>query len=348
MPAPDGIPPLSHPLRVALRAVVRERYPIRGGFTISRGSKREAEVVVAELLGETPDGRIVRGRGECLPYARYGETVAEVAAAIEAQARNIADGMDRLILQQEMAAGAARNALDCAFWDLEAKASLTPVWKLAGLPRPPEPVATAFTLSLDTADRMGDAARSASAMPLLKLKLGGGSEDFGRVAAVRRNAPDARIIVDANEAWTIDQLAALAPRLSALGVALIEQPLPADNDDALAMFNSPAPLGADESCHGIDSLARLKGLYQVVNIKLDKTGGLTGALRLKAAAESAGFGIMVGCMVATSLAMAPAFLLAQGAAFADLDGPLLLERDREDGIAYDGAWMQGPSAALWG
>jgi len=335
-------------LKVSMSAVAIERHPIRGGFTISRGSKREAIVVVAELRGEAPDGRIIRGRGECLPYARYGETVPDVAAAIEAQSGKVAEGMDRIALQEEMAPGAARNALDCAFWDLEAKASLTPAWKLAGLPRAPSPVATAFTLSLGTAERMGDAARAAVAMPLLKLKLGGDSEDLARVAAVRRNAPDARIIVDANESWTIEQLAALAPRLGELGVALIEQPLPAANDSALVELASPVPLGADESCHGVDSLVRLKGLYQVVNIKLDKTGGLTGALALKAAAEAAGFGIMVGCMVATSLAMAPAFLLAQGAAFADLDGPLLLERDREDGIAYDGAWMQPPPAVLWG
>jgi len=339
---------VSRPLTVALTAVRRERYPIRGGFTISRGSKREAEVLVAELSGETSDGRTVSGRGECLPYARYGETVDGVLAAIEAQAGNLARGMDRLDLQREMPAGAARNALDCAFWDLEAKTAAVPVWRLAGLHGPWVPVVTAFTISLGTPERMGEAALGAAAMPLLKLKLGGDPDDLARTAAVRRNAPAARIIVDANESWTIEQLTDLAPRLSELGVELIEQPLPADGDIALANFRSPVPLGADESCHGTLSLKRLKGLYQIVNIKLDKAGGLTEALRLKVAAEQAGFGIMVGCMVATSLAMAPAFLLAQGAAFADLDGPLLLERDREPGIAYDAAWMQPPPAALWG
>jgi len=319
---------VSRPLTVALTAVRRERYPIRGGFTISRGSKREAEVLVAELSGETSDGRTVSGRGECLPYARYGETVDGVLAAIEAQAGNLARGMDRLDLQREMPAGAARNALDCAFWDLEAKTAAVPVWRLAGLHGPWVPVVTAFTISLGTPERMGEAALGAAAMPLLKLKLGGDPDDLARTAAVRRNAPAARIIVDANESWTIEQLTDLAPRLSELGVELIEQPLPADGDIALANFRSPVPLGADESCHGTLSLKRLKGL--------------------KVAAEQAGFGIMVGCMVATSLAMAPAFLLAQGAAFADLDGPLLLERDREPGIAYDAAWMQPPPAALWG
>ncbi len=325
----------------------RETYPIRGGFTISRGSKREAAVVVVELAGTTADGRTVRGLGECVPYARYGETVGGVVAALEAQAASVSAGMDRIALQSLMLAGAARNALDCAFWDLEAKAAGLPVWKLAGLAAPC-PVATAFTISLGSPEAMGQAARDAAAMPLLKLKLGGGIEDIERVAAIRRNAPDATLIADANEGWTIDQLAALAPELARLGVTLIEQPLLADGDAALAGFTSPIPLGADESCHDIDGLAVLRGRYQVVNIKLDKTGGLTGALALKAAAQAAGFGVMVGCMVASSLSMAPAFLLAQGADFVDLDGPLLLERDRVPGVAYDGAWMQPPSPAVWG
>jgi L-alanine-DL-glutamate epimerase-like enolase superfamily enzyme len=220
-------------------------------------------------------------------------------------------------------------------------------WQLAGLSEP-APVATAFTLSLAAPAEMGRAARDAAAMPLLKLKLGGGAEDVERVRQVRANAPDARLIVDANEGWTIAQLAALAPELAALGVALIEQPLPAGQDAALAEFRSPVPLGADESCHGIEGLAQLKHRYDVVNIKLDKTGGLTAALALKEAAQEAGLGIMVGCMVATSLAMAPAFLLAQGADFVDLDGPLLLARDRVPGIAYDGAFMSPPPSALWG
>jgi L-alanine-DL-glutamate epimerase-like enolase superfamily enzyme len=334
---------------VSLSYVARENYPIRGGFTISRGSKREAAVVVAELIGTAPDGRTVRGRGECVPYARYGETVEAVIAKIKAQTAAIEAGLDRTQLQSALRAGAARNALDCAFWDLEAKASGLPAWKLAGLAQAPRPVATAFTLSLASPAAMGEAAAQAANMPLLKLKLGGGdAEDIARVAAVRGNAPNARLIVDANEGWTIDQLATLGPELARLGVALIEQPLPAGQDAALAGFPLALPLGADESCHGIASLPDLQGRYRILNIKLDKTGGLTGALALKAAAETRGFGIMVGCMVATSLSMAPAFLLAQDAEFVDLDGPLLLERDRAPGIAYDGAWMQPPPPAVWG
>jgi L-alanine-DL-glutamate epimerase-like enolase superfamily enzyme len=332
-----------------LADVRRETYPIRGGFTISRGSKRDAVVVVAELAGALPDGRTVRGFGECVPYPRYGETAEQVIAAIMAQGPAIAGGMDRQLLQSAMPAGAARNALDCAFWDLEAKAAGLPAWKLVGLSREPQPVATAFTLSLDTPAAMGQAAARAASMPLLKLKLGGeDADDIARVTQVRRNAPTARLIVDANEGWTLDRLATLGPELARLGVVLIEQPLPAGQDHALSGFPVPLPLGADESCHGIASLADLQGRYRVVNIKLDKTGGLTGALALKAAAEARGFGIMIGCMVATSLSMAPAFMLAQGAAFVDLDGPLLLERDRSPGIAYDGAWMQPPPAAVWG
>jgi len=304
--------------------------------------------VVVELSATTADGREIRGRGECVPYARYGETVDGVIAAIEAQAAAVTAGMDRAALQSAMPAGAARNALDCAFWDLECKATGQPAWRLAGLPEP-APVATAFTLSLAAPVEMGRAAREAVSMPLLKLKLGGvHAEDIERVRLVRENAPNSRLIVDANEGWTIEQLAVLAPELAALGVALIEQPLPAGQDAALAGFASPVPLGADESCHDIDGLVDLRARYSVVNIKLDKTGGLTEALRLKAAAQAAGFQVMVGCMVATSLSMAPAFLLAQGAEFVDLDGPLLLARDREPGIAYDGAFMSPPSAVLWG
>jgi L-alanine-DL-glutamate epimerase-like enolase superfamily enzyme len=324
-----------------------ETYPIRGAFTISRGSKKEAAVVVATLSATAADGRKIHGSGECVPYARYGETVDGVAAAIRAQAAAVAGGMDRRALQFAMPAGAARNALDCAFWDLECKAAGSPAWHLAGLTEP-KPVATAFTLSLAAPAEMGRAARDAASMPLLKLKLGGGAEDIERVRQVRAHAPNARLIVDANEGWTIGQLAALAPELAALGVALIEQPLPAGQDAALAGFRSPVPLGADESCHGIDGLADLRARYGVVNIKLDKTGGLTAALELKEAAQAAGLRIMVGCMVATSLSMAPAFLLAQGADFLDLDGPLLLDRDRVPGIAYDGAFMSPPPSALWG
>ena len=344
----DNTPRLNCQFSISSQIVRCENYPIRGAFTISRGSKQEAAVVVVELLGVTSDGREIRGLGECVPYGRYGETVDGVAAAIEAQAKAVTAGMDRRALQSALPAGAARNALDCAFWDLECKALAQPAWRLAGQPEP-GPVTTAFTLSLAAPAEMGRAAREAAAMPLLKLKLGGGdAEDVERVRQVRLNAPNSRLIVDANEGWTIEQLAVLAPELAVLGVKLIEQPLPAGQDAALARFASPVPLGADESCHGIDGLADLRSRYSVVNIKLDKTGGLTEALRLKAAAQAAGFGVMVGCMVATSLSMAPAFLLAQGADFVDLDGPLLLARDREPGIAYDGAWMAEPPSALWG
>jgi L-alanine-DL-glutamate epimerase-like enolase superfamily enzyme len=305
-------------------------------------------VVVATLSGRAADGREIVGSGECVPYGRYGETVDRVLGEIAAQGPAIAGGMDRLALQTAMPPGAARNALDCAFWDLESKAAGLPARKLAGLPEP-HPVATAFTLSLASPAEMGRAALAVANMPLLKLKLGGGdAEDIARVRAVRENAPAARLVVDANEGWTLEQLGRLAPELATLGVALIEQPLPAGQDTTLTGFSCAVPLGADESCHGIDSLGGLKGRYSIVNIKLDKTGGLTEALALKTAAQAAGFGIMVGCMVATSLSMAPAFLLAQGADFVDLDGPLLLERDRNPGIAYAGAWMSPPPSAVWG
>jgi L-alanine-DL-glutamate epimerase-like enolase superfamily enzyme len=326
--------------------VARERWPIRGGFAISRGVKREAETVSAALRAILPDGRIIGGRGEGVPYARYGETPAAAMAALVSMAEPIAAGLDRAGLQAALPPGAARNALDCAFWDLEAKLAGMPAWRLAGLPAP-GPVTTAFTISLAAPEAMAAAAAAAATMPVLKLKLGG-PDDIACVAAVRQAAPAATLIVDANEAWSIARLTAIAPYLAAAGVVLIEQPLPAGHDDALADYACPVALAADESCHGIDSLPRLADRYQVVNVKLDKTGGLTGALALKEAALAAGFGIMVGCMVSTSLAMAPAFLLAQGAAFVDLDGPLLLERDREPAIVYDGALMQPPSPALWG
>lgn len=320
-------------------------YPISGGFAISRGAKRTAEVIEVTLQATRPDGTLATGRGECVPYARYDENPAQVIADIHTVFT--APDLNRQLLQQLMPPGAARNAIDCAFWDLESKLTATPVWRLADLPAEPKPVATAFTISLGTPEAMAEAARVA-AMPLLKLKLGGGADDIGRVAAVRRAMPKATLIVDANEGWAMSQLFEIAPQLAALGVAMIEQPLPAGQDAGLADFDSPVPIGADESCHGPDSLAALIGRYQCVNIKLDKTGGLTGALEMKAAAQAAGFQVMIGCMVATSLSMAPAFLLTQGADFVDLDGPLLLESDRTDGIAYDGAWMSPPTSALWG
>lgn len=321
--------------------VRRESWPLARAFTISRGSRTAAEVVVAEIAGE---GAV--GRGECVPYARYGETVEGVAAALEGLSGAIAAGMDRAALQEALPAGAARNALDCALWDYEAKRRGEPVWRLAGLAEP-GPLITAYTLSLDTPEAMGRAARAQEQRPLIKLKLAG-EGDLERVAAVRENAPESRLIVDANESWTREMIEPFAAALAGLGVELIEQPLPAGLDEALPPPPHAVPFCADESCHDRAGLAALTGCYDFVNIKLDKTGGLTEALALRREAEAAGLGVMVGCMVATSLAMAPAILLAQGAAVVDLDGPLLLARDREDGLSFTGSTVEPPVPALWG
>jgi L-Ala-D/L-Glu epimerase len=322
-------------------AVTIERWPIAGAFTIARGAKTEAAVVVAALS----DGR-VQGRGECVPYARYGETVEGVATAIESLRPRIATGLDRAALQHAMPAGAARNALDCAFWDLEAKAAGRPVHALAGLPAP-EPRVTAYTISLGAPDTMAAAAAKAADHALLKVKLGG-DEDSVRIAAVRRAAPGAELIVDANEGWTPDNLAANLAACAQAGVTLVEQPLPATDDDALAGIARPIPVCADESVHDRASLAALRGKYDAVNIKLDKAGGLTEALAMAAEAERLGFALMVGCMVATSLAMAPALLVAQRARVVDLDGALLLARDRPDGLRYHQSLVHPATPALWG
>jgi len=320
----------------------QENWPIRGGFAISRGSKRQAQVVVASIS----EGGAV-GRGECVPYARYGESIASVVAQIEAVRSRIETGMGRAELQNAMPPGAARNALDCALWDLEAKLTGEPVWKLAGL-EAPRPCTTAYTISLDTPAAMGAAAAKAAQFPLLKLKLGTDLV-IETVSEVHANAPDAKLIVDANEAWDVELLKRVSPRLKQLNVALIEQPLPSDKDAALAGINWPVPLCADESCHGVDGLAQLRGRYGLVNIKLDKTGGLTAALELARAAQVMRLGIMVGCMVGTSLAMAPAVLLAGLAQYVDLDGPLLLERDRAEGLKFGpGGVLHPPGPALWG
>ncbi|MEE8188823.1 MAG: N-acetyl-D-Glu racemase DgcA [Kiloniellales bacterium] len=327
-------------------AVRRESWPIRGSFTISRGSKTAAEVVVAELSLSDPDGRQATGRGECVPYARYGETPEGVMESIESLRDPLSNGLDRLGLQEALPAGAARNALDCAFWDLEAKRSGRRVWELMGAPAP-KPVVTAYSLSLDTPEAMGRAAAENAERPLLKLKLAG-PDDLARVEAVHGNAPEARLIVDANEGWSAADYEALAPRLAALGVELIEQPLPAGEDAALASLAHPVPVCADESCHDTATLQALSGRYDAINIKLDKTGGLTEALKLRDAARAQGFRVMVGCMIAGSLAMAPALLVAQDAEVVDLDGPLLLARDRPEGLAYEGSVINPPEPELWG
>jgi L-alanine-DL-glutamate epimerase-like enolase superfamily enzyme len=325
-----------------LLTVREEVFPLRETFRISRGARTEARVLVCEIA----EGEVI-GRGECTPYPRYGETMDDVARAIAAIGPAIAGGLDREGLQSAMRPGAARNAVDCALWDLEAKRARRRVWELAGLPEP-APVTTAYTLSVDSPEAMGRAAAAAAARPLLKLKLAGDGKDGARVAAVRRNAPAARIIVDANESLTLEEARAVAPILAEAGVELLEQPLHADADEALRGVALPVPLGADESCHDTATLSRLVGLYQVVNIKLDKTGGLTEALRLRAAARAAGLRVMVGCMLASSLAMAPAHLVAQGADFVDIDGPLLLARDRAPGLRYEGSLVHPPEALLWG
>lgn len=327
-------------LTLTIRA---ESFPIRGTFRISRGAKTQAQVLVAEL--RDADGRV--GRGECVPYGRYGESIDSVTAAMETTRDLFARGMDRRRLLYALPAGAARNALDCALWDLAAKRTGRPAWELAGL-APPEPVTTAFTLSIDSPDAMEQAAAAATDRPLLKLKLAGDGADLDRVAAVRRAAPGSRLIVDANEGWTPDDLTTLPDALARLGVEMIEQPLPAGADAALKGFRSPIPIGADESAHGLAGLEELANRYDVINVKLDKTGGLTEGLAVKARAQSLGLSVMVGCMVASSLSMAPALLLAQGADYVDLDGPLLLARDREPGLRYDGATLFPDDGGIWG
>jgi L-alanine-DL-glutamate epimerase-like enolase superfamily enzyme len=327
-------------MSVTLR-VRSERWPIAGAFTISRGSKTEAEVVVAELA----DGIFI-GRGECTPYRRYGETVAGVEAAIAGCAGAIVQGLDRAGLQSALPAGAARNALDCAFIDLEAKRARRPAYEMLGVV-PPRPRITAYTISFGTPDQMAQAAAAAAARPLLKIKLGGDG-DPDRIVAVRRAAPAAELIVDANEGWRPDNLNANMAACAAAGVTLIEQPLPADDDGALAVTPRTVPVCADESVHDRATLKALHGKYDAVNVKLDKTGGLTEALALAAEARSLGFDLMVGCMVATSLAIAPAMLVAASARVVDLDGPLLLARDRPDGLRFDGSLVHPASPALWG
>ena len=322
-------------------AAAIESWPIAGSFTISRGAKTEAITVVAEV---SQNGR--SGRGECVPYPRYGETPEATLAALVAMQEPLARGLDRIGLQAAMPPGAARNALDCALLDLEAKIAGQRAWTLLGRPAP-RPCTTAFTISLGTPEAMAAATAKAARRPLLKIKLGGDG-DGARIAAVRKAAPESELIVDANEAWTPDNLEQNLKACAGAGVTLVEQPLPAGKDEALGRIKRPIAVCADESVHDRASLAGLRGRYDAVNIKLDKTGGVTEALAMADAAHALGFEIMIGCMVATSLAMAPAMLLAPQARFVDLDGPLLLARDRNQGLRYEGSLVYPPDAALWG
>lgn len=321
--------------------VSAQSFPIAGTFTISRGSKTAAEVVVVEL-----EAGVHKGWGEAVPYARYHETVPQCVAALEAARDKIANGLARTDLAALGLPMAAQNALDCALWDLQAKQTGKTVWDLAGLSQP-QPKATAYTLSLDTPALMAESARKSAHMPLLKLKLGRAGDEE-RLAAIRAAAPDARLIVDANEGWNATTIEHMLACCKSHGVELVEQPLPQNQDDALLHIKSEVLICADESAHDASSLPGLKGKYDAVNIKLDKTGGLTRALEMAREAKAQDFKIMVGCMLATSLAMAPAFLVAQMADYVDLDGPLLLANDRTPGIKYVKGLMHPAPAALWG
>ena len=323
-------------------SVSRDAWPLASVFRISRGARTVSEVIVAEIT----DGALI-GRGECFPYARYGESLDSVEAQIRSAADAIAGGAGREELLSVLPAGAARNAVDCALWDLEAKQAGARAWTLAGLPEI-ESVTTVFTLGVDTPDIMAEKAAENRDRPRLKLKMTGDGSDLERVRRIHEAAPNTSLVVDANEGWTIEQYLEVAPKLAALGVEMIEQPLPASDDAPLAGVEQAVPVCADEACHDSASLPALVGKYDMINIKLDKTGGLTEALRLRDAALAEGFGVMVGCMIGTSLAMAPGVLVAQGARVVDLDGPLLLAEDRQPGLTYDGSIIQPPPPALWG
>lgn len=318
-----------------------ETFPIAGAFTISRGSKTEAAVLTCTIRDGDHEGR-----GECVPYARYGETMESVRAEIEAAAAAVVDGASRADLAAVMRPGAARNGVDCALWDLEAKQSGRTVADLLGITHPRQ-IETAYTLSLGAPEAMHAQAQQNAWRPLLKVKVGT-ADDEPRMRAVASGAPDSRVILDANEGWTPDNVARHLALAAELGIALVEQPLKAGDDAMLRDVAHAVPICADESVHTAAELEGLAGLYDAVNIKLDKAGGLTAALELRDRARARGFGIMVGCMVGTSLAMAPAVLLAQDADFVDLDGPLLLARDREPGLAYSGSLVSPPGPALWG
>ena len=312
-------------------------FPLKKLFTISRGSRTEAEVVSVKV---SKDG--FTGYGECVPYKRYNETVKSVIDQIT----NINQVNNRYELEQNLPPGAARNALDCAFWDLEAKLNNTSVADLINLSI--SPVITSFTLSLDTSEKMGQEAQLNSHLPILKIKLGGGNEDLERIKSVRKFAPQSDIIVDANEGWSLDEYNYLIPHFVEAKIKMIEQPFPSQYDGELKNINRPIPICADESCHDTSSLEKCIGKYDVINIKLDKTGGLTEALKLKKNAELHNFDIMVGCMVGSSLAMAPALYVAQNVKWVDLDGPLLLSEDRKNPLKYSNSKIHPPLKDLWG
>lgn len=321
--------------------VSHEVWPLAARFEISRGAKTASDVVVVQI----EDGGY-SGRGECVPYPRYDETIESVRAAILAERPAVESEGHLVDINARMRPGAARAALDAALWDLRAKIHDKPAWALAGLAEP-QPVTTAFTLGIDTVEAMAKNAAQNAHRPLLKVKLSG-EKTIERIEAIASAAPDSTLIVDANEAWSIDDLERWLPSLARLGVALVEQPLPAGADHALSEVEHLVPIGADESVHSRDDLESLRALYDVVNIKLDKSGGLTEALAMRDEALGLEFDVMVGCMVGTSLSMAPAVLAAQGARFVDLDGPLLLESDREPGLHYDGSVLHPPQSTLWG
>ncbi len=318
-----------------------DTFPIAGTFTISRGSKTEAKVVTCVIR----DGDEI-GRGECVPYARYGESIDSVAAQIAEISPEIANGLDRIGLQKAMAAGAARNAVDCALWDLEAKRGKRSVAAVLGLP-PMKPLVTAYTISLGEPEVMAEQARKVAHRRLLKVKVGTG-DDESRIRAVRAAAPESDIILDANEGWTDETIRHHLEIAREMRIAVIEQPLPAGRDAILATIERPVPVCADESVHLTADLAALRDRYDAINIKLDKTGGLTEAWAMRQEGKRLGFQIMVGCMVGSSLAMAPALLVAQDADFIDLDGPLLLAQDRHPGLNYEGSLVYPPEASLWG
>lgn len=321
--------------------VEAERLPLRAPFRISRGVKTHADVVVATLR----DGGVL-GRGECVPYARYGETPESVAAELAQAGARIADGEPVEAVVASLTAGAARNALDCALWDLVARRDGVPAAQRIGRPSP-GPMATAVTISLDTPQAMAAAAARGAGAPLLKVKLDA-HEPTARLLAVAESAPDAKLIVDPNEGWSLPILQAMADTIARLPVAMVEQPLPADDDAGLEGLAYPAPLCADEAAHTSDDLERVAGRYQVVNVKLDKAGGLTEALRMADRARALGLGVLAGCMVSSSLSIAPALWIGAQADAVDLDGPWWLSADRAGGCRIDNGVIYPPQAGFWG